>query len=343
MDKQLIMDLSFLELREYVKGKGFEAYRAKQVWDWLYGRFVSSFDEMSNLPKALRMHLKEDFHLIPFEVVEALEGVDSVKYLFRSKVDGDFIEAVHMRFDGKDGTWYTACISVQIGCPVGCKFCQTGLSGFSRNLTAGEIIGQVWMLRYMKKKVDRIVFMGMGEPLLNFDNTYKAIKVFTDERAFGMSPKRITLSTVGIISGMERLLESDIDVHLAISLHAPNRELRMELVPIEADNPIRKVLRLAHKYAKAKNVRLTAEYVMLENVNDSISHAKELADLLKGKVRRINLIPYNETTAYFRSPPMEKIIQFQNYLKERGFVVRIRKSVGKDVNAACGMLRRRRL
>jgi 23S rRNA (adenine2503-C2)-methyltransferase len=343
VDKKLIMDYSLDELKTILQEAGFQGYRAKQIWDWMYGKFVGSFDEMANIPKTLREYLKEHFYLSPYDIVEASEGTDSTKYLLRSKIDGELIEAVYMNFEGKDDTWHTACISVQVGCPVGCKFCQTGLSGFSRNLTAGEIIGQIWIFEHMKKEVDRIVFMGMGEPLLNFDNVYKSIKVFTDKRAFGMSPRRITLSTVGIIEGMKKLLDSDLKVHLAVSVHAPLHDLRMSLVPVEDSNPIDKVLDMAHQYAKDRGVRLTAEYVMLDGINDSLEHAEALARLLRGKVKRINLIPYNDTFAGFRRPPEERILAFQNYLKNKGFIVTVRKSVGKDVDAACGMLRRRNL
>ncbi len=343
MAKKLIMDLSLQELQEVLLQAGFQKYRAKQIWDWMYDKFVGSFDDMKNIPKNLRKFLSESFYLKPFDVVEASEGADSVKYLLKSKHDGEMIEAVYMNFEGKDGTWHTACISVQVGCPVGCKFCQTGLSGFSRNLTAGEIIGQVWMFEYLKKPVDRIVFMGMGEPLLNYDNVYKAIKVFTDKNAFAMSPRRITLSTVGIKEGMKKLLDSDLNVHLALSVHAPTHDLRLSLVPVEEVNPIDEVIDMAHSYARERKVRLTAEYVMLKDVNDSIDHASKLANLLKGKVKRINLIPYNDTFAGFSRPIDEKILEFQQYLKEQGFIVTIRKSVGKDVDAACGMLRRRKL
>ena len=343
MAKKLIMDLSLQELQEVLLQAGFQKYRAKQIWDWMYDKFVGSFDDMKNIPKNLRKFLSESFYLKPFDVVEASEGADSVKYLLKSKHDGEMIEAVYMNFEGKDGTWHTACISVQVGCPVGCKFCQTGLSGFSRNLTAGEIIGQVWMFEYLKKPVDRIVFMGMGEPLLNYDNVYKAIKVFTDKNAFAMSPRRITLSTVGIKEGMKKLLDSDLNVHLALSVHAPTHDLRLSLVPVEEVNPIDEVIDMAHSYVKERKVRLTAEYVMLKDVNDSIDHASKLANLLKGKVKRINLIPYNDTFAGFSRPIDEKILEFQQYLKEQGFIVTIRKSVGKDVDAACGMLRRRKL
>jgi len=340
--KRLIMDLSIDELKQKLMKAGFQQYRASQIWNWLYDKFVQSFDEMSNIPKDLREYLSDNFYLVPFDIVDASEGTDSVKYLLRSKVDGELVEAVYMNFEGKDDTWHTACISVQVGCPVGCKFCQTGLSGFSRNLSAGEIIGQIWMMEAMKKEVDRIVFMGMGEPLLNFENVYKAIKVFTDRKAFAMSPRRITLSTVGIKSGMEKLLESDLKVHLAVSVHAPLPDLRLSLVPIQKDNPIDEILDMAHEYARQRKVRLTAEYVMLDGVNDSISHAKALATLLKGRVKRINLIPYNDTFAGFKRPPQDRILAFQEYLKEKGFIVTVRRSVGKDVDAACGMLRRRR-
>ncbi len=343
MAKKLIMDLSLQELQEVLLQAGFQKYRAKQIWDWMYDKFVGSFDDMKNIPTNLRKFLSESFYLKPFDVIEASEGADSVKYLLKSKHDGEMIEAVYMNFEGKDGTWHTACISVQVGCPVGCKFCQTGLSGFSRNLTAGEIIGQVWMFEYLKKPVDRIVFMGMGEPLLNFDNVYKAIKVFTDKNAFSMSPRRITLSTVGIKEGMKKLLDSDLNVHLALSVHAPTHDLRLYLVPVEEVNPIDEVIDMAHSYARKRKVRLTAEYVMLKDVNDSIDHASKLANLLKGKVKRINLIPYNDTFAGFSRPIGKKILEFQQYLKEQGFIVTIRKSVGKDVDAACGMLRRRKL
>ena len=343
MEKQLIMDMSLTELKSHLEKAGFQGYRAKQIWNWMYKKFVSSFDDMSNLPKDLRAYLNEHFYLVPYEVVEMSEGADSVKYLLRSRRDGQLIEAVYMNFHGKDDTWHTACISVQVGCPVGCKFCQTGLSGFARNLSAGEIIGQVWMFEHMKKDVDRIVFMGMGEPLLNFDAVYKAIKVFNDPSAFGMSPRRITLSTVGIREGMQELLDSDLKVHLAVSVHAPTHELRLSLVPVEDSNEIDDILDMAYKYASERKVRLTAEYVMLADVNDSIEHAKKLARLLKGRVKRINLIPYNDTFAGFRRPDDEKVLAFQSFLKDKGFIVTIRKSVGKDVDAACGMLRRRNL
>jgi 23S rRNA (adenine2503-C2)-methyltransferase len=183
----------------------------------------------------------------------------------------------------------------------------------------------------------------MGEPLINFDQVEKAIEIFTNNRMFGMSPRRITLSTVGIIPGLRRLIESSLRVHLAVSVHAPDDELRRWLIPIPDAHPLDEVLRLAHKYASDRDVRLTAEYVLLRGVNDSPEHAIKLAEVLKGKVRRINLIPYNPTTAGFEAPTPEAVLEFQRILKERGYTVTVRRSVGRDVEAACGMLRRRRL
>ncbi len=341
--KNFVLDYTISELENYIQQLGYKKFRARQIIDWVYDKFVASFDKMTNLPKDMRPRLAEVLEVSPLEVVGKVEGSDSVKFLLKSKRDGALVEAVHMRIEGKDSVWHTACVSVQVGCPVGCRFCETGLSGFERNLTAGEIVGQVWMMRHLGYEVDRIVFMGMGEPLINFDQVEKAVGIFTDRRMFGMSPRRITLSTVGIIPGLRRLLASSLKVHLAVSVHAPNDKLRRWLIPIQDAHPLVDVLDLAHRYAADRDVRLTAEYVLLRGVNDSPEHALELAKVLKGRVKRVNLIPYNPTTAGFEAPDPEVVLRFQGILKEKGYTVTIRRSVGRDVEAACGMLRRRKL
>ncbi|NPA40432.1 MAG: 23S rRNA (adenine(2503)-C(2))-methyltransferase RlmN [Thermodesulfobacteria bacterium] len=338
------MDLRALELhelRELFKELGEPSYRGEQVFHWITCREAISFHEMTDLPKSLRSRLSELFSLELPEVIETKTDVDgTTKFAIKLK-DGEVIESVLI----PERDHYTLCVSTQVGCPIGCKFCLTGTMGFKRNLTTGEIISQVVIgRRYVKEKelelpLRNIVFMGMGEPLLNYENLLKALKILAHPKGFNYSKKRLTVSTVGIIEKIKKLAK-DFPTALAISLHAPFDDLRRELIPIAVRYSVKDLIEVCREFPRIKNSRITVEYVLLRGINTDLKCAKRLAELLKGKVFKVNLIPFNPHPELpFERPTEEEIEAFQRYLLDRGILTTIRKSKGLNIRAACGQLR----
>jgi 23S rRNA (adenine2503-C2)-methyltransferase len=317
---------------------GEPCYRARQVYSWLYARRVREVAAMSDLPAALRARLAAEFALDWPEVQDRQLSYDgSRKYLFRM-ADGATIEAVHIPEERRR----TICISTQAGCPLRCAFCLTGVAGYKRNLHAAEILGQVAAVMAeapCRETPWNIVLMGMGEPLLNYDATLRALRVLLDPHGFGIAPRRVTLSTVGILPALERLMQEDVRPNLAISLHAPEPGLRRRLMPIEDKYPLADVVAAADRYPVPRGGRVTYEYVLLGDVNDGEAHARQLVRLLGGRRAKVNLIPLNPAPGIpFAPPTAEALDAFCRVLAEARLTVSVRRSRGQDILAACGQL-----
>lgn len=312
-------------------------FRAKQIHNWIYSKSVSSVDEMTNLSKDFREQLKTIASVTDTKIkVKQTSKDGTIKYLVEYP-DGECVETVLMRFDNRANL--TACVSSQVGCAVNCSFCATGKGGFKRNLTYKEIIEQVLTIqRDTGLKVTNIVFMGQGEPLLNLDNVLKALDIFNND--FQIGQRRITISTSGIIPGIKRLADMNLQSTLAISLHAPKHELRKELMPIEEKYPINEVKQALKEYINKTGRRITIEYILIHGFNDTPSIAKDLAIFLKDLKCNINLIPYNSVIENkFKKPSNSNIMEFKYLLEHSGKKVTVRLERGADIDAACGQLR----
>jgi 23S rRNA (adenine2503-C2)-methyltransferase len=308
---------------------GEPSYRAGQVWEWLT-RGVESYEEMTNLPGTLRDRLTAAVPLSTLSVeAEARSDDGTVKTLFHT-ADGRPIEAVLMRY--KDGR-HSVCVSSQSGCPLTCSFCATGQMKFGRNLSADEILDQALHFRRLEA-IDHVVFMGMGEPTMNIDNVLAACERLPD---LGVTNRRTAISTVGWVPGIDRLAECELPVSLALSLHAPNDELRSKLMPVNDRYPLAEVLAACDRYRARRRRKVFVEYVMLDGVNDLPEHARQLAALLDPRVYKVNLIPYNPTGAYDGSSP-ERIERFREILVEHRLTATVRLTRGRDIDAACGQL-----
>jgi 23S rRNA (adenine2503-C2)-methyltransferase len=318
---------------------GQPAYRGRQLFQWVHARRALTVDVMTSLPSALRGLLAERVQIGRPEILRLRRSRDRTrKYLFRL-ADGEQIESVLIPDDGR----LTACISTQVGCPLACRFCLTGLMGLRRNLACGEIVGQVLALQDRLEPGERIsnlVLMGMGEPLLNFPQVERALRILCDENGANFSPRRITLSTAGHVPGIRRLAASDLGVNLAVSLNATTDAVRDRIMPINRRWPIAELLKACRTYPLPNRRRLTFEYVMLDGVNDSSEDAKRLVGLLHGVRCKINLIPFNASPDLPDRPsPRERVEAFQGILHGAGLTATIRESRGWDISAACGMLR----
>jgi len=330
------------DLERFFSSLGEKPFRARQVLQWVHQRGVTDFDDMTDLSKSLRHRLHEKAEILLPDVREKFESADgTVKWLI-AKGNGQAVETVFIPEPGRG----TLCISSQVGCALDCAFCATGAQGFNRNLTSAEIIAQVWYANQQLPRrangepaVTNVVFMGMGEPLANYRQVLAAIRILISDYAYGLSRRRVTVSTSGIVPHIDRLGD-DCNVSLAVSLHAPNDELRNELVPINKLHPIEGLLDACWTYAaKRSNRYVTFEYVMLNGVNDTFEHADQLARLLLGRPAKVNLIPFNpfDGTRFSRSAA-ESIGAFQNRLRKHGLVVTTRRTRGEDIDAACGQL-----
>lgn len=331
-----IRNKSYEELTNEINMLGHKEFRVKQVFKWLYDKCVLDFNLMTDLSKDFRRFLIDNYCINRLKIVETLKSNDgTLKFLF-STINGDFIESVFIPIDNR----LTACLSSQVGCAMGCIFCNTGDRGFDRNLETWEILAQlIEMIIYTKEKPSNIVFMGMGEPLANYENVVKAIKILQNPYGFGYSPRKITLSTSGLPNKIEQL-GKDVSVKLAVSLNAVTDEVRDKIMPINKKYPISKLFEAIRNYPLIKNEEITIAYVMIEGLNDSLDDAKKLANLLKGIKAKVNLIAYNSWgDREFRTPSMDSILAFQKVLKDRGIMTFIRESKGADIMAACGQLR----
>lgn len=328
------------DIISFLKVHKIPAFRGRQVLHSVYREGKANFQEMSVLPASLREFFSAHLPIFSFSVEKELisQSGDTVKALFRLK-DGKLMEGVLMRFrDSRN----SVCVSSQVGCGLKCAFCATGTMGFIRNLTAEEITDQVlYFDQYLKKRGERvshIIFMGMGEPFLNFDEVMKAIRIFNDPKCFGIAARHITVSTSGIIPGIERLSGEKLQINLAVSLHAPNQELREKLMPIAKPYKIQELMNAVKRYIERTRRRVSYEYVMLKDSNDSVHLARELGELLRGQLCHVNLIPYNQTYLGFQNAGKSRIDKFAEILRSMKIPVTVRVSLGQDIAAACGQL-----
>ena len=337
MKSKILAGMTLSELENLMAELEATKFRAKQIHNWIYTKSVSSIDEMTNLSKDFREQLNSIAKVTDTKIKTKQVSKDgTIKYLVEYP-DGECVETVLMRFDNRANL--TACVSSQVGCAVNCSFCATGKSGFKRNLTYREIIEQVLTIqRDTGLKVTNIVFMGQGEPLLNLDNVLKALEIFNND--FQIGQRRITISTSGIIPGIERLADIDLQSTLAISLHASNHELRKELMPIENKYPIDKVKQALKQYIDKTGRRITVEYILIHGFNDTPAVAKELGYFLRDLKCNVNLIPYNSVIENdYKKPSNNDIMKFKFLLEHSGKKVTVRLERGADIDAACGQLR----
>ena len=333
-----LRSLPLEELTAQLKSNGYPAFRAKQIREWL-DRGVTDFDKMTNLPKDLRQKLAEIYTVpgvtILRKLVSAIDG--TVKYLFQLD-DGETVESVLMQY--KHG--WSQCLSTQVGCKMGCTFCATGMGGFIRNLSAAEMIGQIEAAQKdTGVRVSSIVLMGMGEPLDNYEQVVRFLRMLGEEGGVHIGMRHISLSTCGVVPGIYRLMEEQIPLTLSISLHAPNDEIRSQSMPVNRRWPMDDLLRACRDYIAATGRRISFEYAMIDGVNDFDAHAAELADRLRGMLCHVNLIPVNAVkgTTQKRSS-RERIRSFMDVLEKKGINVTVRRTLGADINASCGQLRR---
>lgn len=336
-----LLDYTLDELAEHLAGLGQPAYRARQIWRWVYKGLAAGYDEMTDLPRELRAQLAHALPISPLAPAEhRLSNDEATKVLLRAH-DGRLVECVLMRYPDRT----TICLSSQLGCAVGCVFCQTGLTGFDRNLSAGEMLGQVLSLareaRAEGRAVTNIVLMGMGEPLINYGVVVAFLQRMTDTESFGLGARHITVSTSGIAPRIRQLAREPFQVNLAVSLHATDDELRTRLVPINRRYPLAELMAACRDYIAVTRRRISFEYTLIRDVNDSPEHARRLAALLRGLLCHVNLIPLNPIDADMQEPEPAAVLAFAAALRRLHIPATVRYSRGRSIAAACGQLRAR--
>ena len=318
---------------------GEKKFRAEQIFQWIYKKNVTTFDDMTNLPEPLREKLKENFDLHVFKIIRKQESKDGTKKYLFDVLDNNAIESVLMEYKyGK-----TICVSTQIGCKMGCKFCASTGVKFARSLEAGEIVEQLLAIeRDENVKISNLVFMGIGEPLDNYENVMKAIKLLNHPKGINMGARHISISTSGLVPNIYRLADENIQCTLSISLHSASNEVRSKMMPINNLYNIQELIEACKYYINKTNRRISFEYALAKGNNDNLEDAKRLVKLLKGMICHVNLIPINkiENGAYTKSSN-ENIIKFRDYLNSHGIVATIRRELGSDIDAACGQLRKK--
>jgi 23S rRNA (adenine2503-C2)-methyltransferase len=339
MTKLDIKSLDLVELKEEIIKMEEKPFHANQIYDWLHKKLAVSFDKMSNIPKALKVKLDEKYEVINLEPVETLtSSIDgTIKFLFRLH-DGNVIESVLMRY--KHGN--SVCISTQAGCRMGCRFCASAIGGLTRNLYPSEMADQIYKISVITgERISNIVLMGTGEPLDNYDNVLKFIKMISDENGLHISQRNITISTCGIVPNIHRLAEEDLQITLAVSLHASNNDTRRELMPIANKYTIEEIIKACKYYFEKTKRRLTFEYSLVSGVNDTTGDAKMLSKLLYGINCHVNLIPINPIKERdYRQTDQEGVNRFKNYLLTHGINATVRREMGRDIQGACGQLRK---
>ncbi len=327
-------------LKQWLIAHGHPAYRGAQVRKWLFERRAKDFGDMTDLPKRLRDELAADWQLWTANIVRHQQSPDGTEKLLLALPGGGRIECVLLR----DGDRRSICISSQVGCAMGCVFCASGLDGVERNLTAAEIIEQMLLLQRLlpvEERLSHIVVMGMGEPLANLDNVLAALDVATEDDGLGISHRRITISTVGLPAQLHQLCERNARYQLAVSLHAPNDELRNEIVPVNKNIGLAEIIAAADRYFEVSGRRLTFEYVLLAGINDQPQHAKQLVSLLARRTALLNVIPYNPVAGLpYQTPSATAVNRFRDILLEGGINIKFRQRKGAEIEAACGQLRR---
>ncbi len=340
---QHILNLDLPTLTDWAAERKLPGYRARQVWHWLYQRRCEQFEEMTQLPKSLRSELAQEFTFWSTSVAAHQVSQDGTEKLLLELTDGHRVECVLLR---QGPLRRTICISTQVGCAMGCVFCASGLDGVARNLKTGEIVEQVLRLNRLlsaEERLSHIVVMGMGEPLANLDRLLPALDQVCAPESLGISPRRVTISTVGIPPAIERLAAYARPFHLAVSLHAADDTLRNTLVPVNQGTGLNAILAAADRYFEISGRRLTFEYVMLADINDQDLQARRLTTLLAGREALVNLIPFNPVDGLpYQTPSMERVDQFVAILESGGLNVKVRRRKGDEIDAACGQLRRRR-
>ena len=331
-----IFDLKLEDLTSYLEDNGYSKFVSKQIYDWIYKKRVFDFDKMSNIKLELREQLKKDFDISMLKLVRRQTSKETNKYLFELD-DGNLIESVLMRHD----YGLSVCVSSQIGCNMGCSFCESGRLKKVRDLLPGEIVRQILMIEEdVGMRISSVVVMGIGEPFDNYDNIMDFIRIINSPFGIAIGARHITVSTSGLVPMIKRYAEEDLQTNLAISLHAPNDELRNKIMKVNKAYNISELIAAINEYIEKTNRRVTIEYVMLSIVNDSEENANELADLLRGMNVYVNLIPYNETSHIeYKKSPNDRVMKFYDTLKRRGINVTVRREFGGNIDAACGQLR----
>jgi len=333
-----IKDLTYQQLSSYIESKKQPSYRAKQIFDWIYKKSALNFDEILNISPDLRNRLKSDFDFLNLKISNKLVSEDgTIKILFEL-LDAGKIETVLIPSQNRS----TICVSSQVGCKYACKFCASGLTGFKRNLTCAEILSQILFMKNLSRPtpITNIVFMGIGEPLDNYDNVLKAIKIINSKEGLNIAARKITISTCGIIPKIEKLSYEGMQFELAVSLHGSNDEARTQLMPVNKQYPILKLIEQCKQYIKLTKRQITFEYILIKDLTCTEKAAKELGILLKGMLCKINLIPFNEVSSFdLKRPSKKEIIEFKGKLDKEGILSVVRTPRGEDITAACGQLR----
>lgn len=343
-----LTDLSLSQIKELVAGLEAPAYRAEQLCRWLYRRMANSLGEMNDLPKNFRIALAEKTVLYKSQCIHEVTGRDGTIKILLSLPDNNTIESALMSYPAPNGkTDYTICLSTQVGCPIGCPFCATGQQGFVRNLTPGEITEQVLHFartlfeKGPQHRITNLVFMGMGEPLANYDNLLQAIETLNSPDGFGMGARNMTVSTAGLVPQLKKLSTEKLQIGLAVSLHASTNRLRDWLVPLNKKYPLETLIPACREYVTKTNRRITFEYILLDEVNDSLVQARQLVHLIAGLNCHVNLITANKTMGDLRPSKQDKILAFEEELKRLRIQCTVRQSRGVDIDAGCGQLRSR--
>ena len=336
MERESAFDKSYDDWKAYFSGLGEPGFRAGQMCAWLWKRGVWDADAMTDFSKELRARVASGVDFSLLEISGTAKASDGTKKYLVKMRDGAAVETVLLKMESR----LAACISTQAGCPLRCPFCATGAGGFERNLTAAEIAGQfIAMERESGKEISNAVFMGMGEPFLNTDATLGAVRILNAPNMRGLGIRRMTISTAGIVPGIEALTASGLDVRLAVSIHAANDDLRNELVPCNSGYPLKNLMAALHAYQRITDNRVTIEYALFKDINDSVADARELVRLLHGLHSYVNLIPGNANPGGYETSPEQNVLRFQSVLKSAGFESEIRTERGGKIEAACGQLR----
>lgn len=339
MEKREITAMTYDELAAFCKTAGVPSFRAGQIFGWLHQKKVGSFSEMTNLPAQFRDKLNDNYYITSLKIRKKLVSAldDTVKYLYELP-DGCCVETVFMRYHHGN----SLCISTQVGCKMGCRFCASTIAGFVRNLSAGELLAQITETeRDLSLPVDSIVLMGIGEPLDNYDEVVRFLRILSDPRGRGMSLRHLSLSTCGLVDRIDRLAEEAFGLTLSVSLHAPDDETRSEIMPVNRRYPLSELLAACRRYTEKTHRRISFEYALIDGVNDDKKDAEKLAALLHGMLCHVNLIPVNPVAERdYKKSNREKLAAFQAVLQKHGIETTIRRTLGADINAACGQLRR---
>ena len=336
-----IKDYNLEELKKEMIELGEKPFRAEQIFKWIHQEKVKTFEEMTNLSLELRKKLEENYTMCNYKILKKQESKDgTIKYLF-DVLDGNAIETVLMRYHHGN----SICVSSQIGCKMGCKFCASTGINFIRSLTSGEIVEQIIAVEQdTEEKISNVVFMGIGEPFDNYDNVVNAIKIINNPKGLNIGARHISISTSGIVPKIYQLAEENIQCTLSISLHATSNEKRSSMMPVNNAYPIEELMKACKEYIKKTNRRISFEYALAKDNNDNLQDAKELVKLLKGMLCHVNLIPINKIeNGKFDKSSNENIMKFRDYLNDHGIVATIRRELGSDIDAACGQLRRKEL